>query len=293
MFAHAAVDQSAASALVSAGAIREAAQRLQGVVDRTPLHPWHRMSEATGARVLIKREDAQSVRSYKVRGALNLMLSLTHDERQRGVVAASAGNHAQGVAKGCHDLRIHGRIVVPQSTPRQKMDRIRATGGDYVELAAVGNTYDEAYAESVRYSEETGAIPVHPFDDPRTIIGQGSVAREIHDQLGGSPDIVIVPVGGGGLISGVSSYLAEASPTTRVIGVEPTGAASMGAALAAGELVTLAEIDSFVDGAAVRRVGRLPLQILSSLNVPVWTVPEGRICSQMLDLYQIEGKVGS
>ena len=278
-----------AATQVSAAAIREATQRLQGVVERTPLQPWQRMSELTGARVLIKREDMQPVRSYKLRGALNLMISLTPAERERGVVAASAGNHAQGVAKGCHDLKIRGRIVVPQSTPRQKMARIRAIGGEYVELVAHGNSYDEAYAETVRYARQSGAIPVHPFDDPRTIIGQGTVAREIHDQLGTAPDVVVVPIGGGGISSGIAAYLAEASPTTRVIGVEPAGAASMSAALAAGELLTLEEIDNFVDGAAVRRVGAVPFEILSRLDVPVRPVPEGRICSQMLDLYQIEG----
>src|SRR5690625_2928905 len=176
-----------AAAQVSAAAIREATQRLQGVVERTPLQPWQRMSELTGARVLIKREDLQPVRSYKLRGALNLMLSLTGPERERGVVAASAGNHAQGVAKGCHDLQIRGRIVVPHSTPRQKLERIAAIGGDYVDLIASGNTYDEAYAQAASYAKETGAIGVHPFDDPRTIAGQGSVAREVHDQLGASP----------------------------------------------------------------------------------------------------------
>lgn len=274
---------------VTAAAIREATQRLQGVVERTPLQPWARMSEKTGARVLIKREDMQHVRSYKLRGALNLMLGLTPAERERGVVAASAGNHGQGVAKGCHDLRIHGRIVVPESTPRQKMDRIRSVGGDYVELVAKGNTYDEAYAETVRYARETGAVPVHPFDDPRTIIGQGTVAREIHDQLGSAPDVVVVPIGGGGLASGIAAYLAEASPTTRVIGVEPAGAASMSAALAAGEPVTLDDIDTFVDGAAVRRAGDAPFEILNRLGIRVSTVPEGRVSSEMLELYQTEG----
>ncbi|QGH70293.1 threonine ammonia-lyase IlvA [Pseudactinotalea sp. HY158] len=278
-----------AAPVVSAAAIREATQRLQGVVDRTALTHWKRMSRATGARVLIKREDQQAVRSYKVRGALNLMLSLTPEQRARGVVAASAGNHGQGVAEGCHDLGITGHIFLPRTTPRQKLQRIGELGGDMVHLHSVGSTYDEAYAASAAYAREHGAVPVHPFDDPRTIIGQGTVAKEIHDQLGSSPDIVVVPVGGGGLISGVASYLAEASPTTRVIGVEPAGASSMIAALAAGEPVTLAEIDNFVDGAAVRRVGDLPYEIVSRLRLRMAAVPEGRLCSEMLRLYQTEG----
>src|SRR5690625_3173136 len=219
---------------VNADSIREAARRLSGVTQRTPLVKWERMSELTGATVLIKREDMQPVRSYKLRGALNLMFSLSAEERQRGVVAASAGNHAQGVAKGCHDLKINGRIVVPQSPPRQKMDRISSVGGPYVDLIACGNTYDEAYAKTARVGQETGAIPVHPFDDERTIIGQGTVAHEVHDQLGACPDVVIVPVGGGGLCSGIATYMSDACPDSTVIGVEPAGAASMQAALSSG-----------------------------------------------------------
>src|SRR5690625_3566495 len=181
-----------AAAQGSAAAIREATQRLQGVVERTPLQPWQRMSELTGARVLIKREDMQPVRSYKLRGALNLMISLTPAERERGVVAASAGNHAQGVAKGCHDLKIRGRIVVPQSTPRQKMERIRSIGGDYVDLVALGNTYDEAYAETVRYARETGAVPVQPFVDPPTLTRPGTVAPVDPSQMGSEPHHVVL-----------------------------------------------------------------------------------------------------
>ncbi len=247
------------------------------------------MSRATGARVLIKREDQQAVRSYKVRGALNLMLSLDAEQRARGVVAASAGNHAQGVAQGCHDLEITGHIFLPRTTPRQKLARIATLGGDMVQVHSVGSTYDEAFAASVDYARRHGAVQVHPFDDPRTIIGQGTVAKEIHDQLGASPDVVVVPVGGGGLVSGVAAYLSEASPTTRIIGVEPAGAASMAAALEAGEPVTLAEVDTFVDGAAVRRVGDLPYRMVSRLNVPMAAVPEGLLCSEMLRLYQTEG----
>ncbi len=274
---------------VSATAVREAAQRIQHAVTRTPLQPWDRASAATGARVLIKREDLQPVRSYKVRGAFNLMLRLEPAERARGVVCASAGNHAQGVAMACAELGIGGRIFVPRTTPRQKMDRIASLGGEQVTIVEVGSTYDEASAAARAFAETDGAVMVHPFDDPRTIIGQGTVAKEVHDQLGAPPDVVVVPVGGGGLVAGMAAYFAEACPSTRVVGVEPAGAASMAAALTAGEPVTLTEVDTFVDGAAVRRVGDGSFELVRRLGVPMRAVDEGRICTEMLEEYQVEG----
>ncbi len=281
----------ALSPTVTAAAVREAAQRVQHAVERTPLQRWERMSIATGATVLLKREDQQSVRSYKVRGAFNLMLRLTESERARGVVCASAGNHAQGVAKACHELDIAGRIFVPRTTPKQKLERIAELGGEQVTLVPVGSTFDEASAAARDFAEADGAVQVHPFDDARTIAGQGTVAKELHDQLGHPPDLVVVPVGGGGLIAGMGTYLADACPATRVVGVEPGGAASMAAALAAGGPVRLEEIDTFVDGAAVRQVGQVPFEIASALQLAMTTVPEGRLCAEMLALYQTEGIV--
>jgi threonine dehydratase len=274
---------------VTATGVREAAQRIQHAVHRTPLQRWERMSAATGATVLLKREDLQTVRSYKVRGAFNLMLRLDADERERGVVCASAGNHAQGVAKACQELRIRGRIYVPRTTPRQKLDRIASLGGEYVTIVSTGSTYDEASAAAAQFARTDGAVQVHPFDDARTIIGQGTVAKEIHDQLGRSPDVVVVPVGGGGLLAGMGTYLADACPTTQVVGIEPAGAASMAAALTAGGPVTLADIDTFVDGAAVRRVGALSYAVVAKLGAPVRRLAEGRVCTEMLELYQTEG----
>ncbi|WP_022917624.1 threonine ammonia-lyase IlvA [Ruania albidiflava] len=274
---------------VSATAVREAAQRIQHAVTRTPLQSWARVSAATGARVHIKREDLEPVRSYKVRGAFNLMLRLDEAEQARGVVCASAGNHAQGVALACAELGIAGRIFVPRTTPRQKLDRIATLGRHQVTIVKVGSTYDEASAAARSFAETDGAVMVHPFDDPRTIIGQGTVAKEVHDQLGAPPDVVVVPVGGGGLVAGMAAYFAEACPSTRVVGVEPAGAASMAAALAAGEPVTLTEMDTFVDGAAVRRVGDGSYELVQRLGVPMLAVAEGRICAEMLDLYQVEG----
>jgi threonine dehydratase len=306
------------AASVNADEIDAAAKRIAEVVAVTPLQPAPRLS--TTARVYLKREDLQVVRSYKLRGAYNLMVQLTPAERAAGVVAASAGNHAQGVAFACRAMRIRGRIYVPSNTPKQKRDRIRAHGGEHVELIATGFTYDEAAAAAAADVARTGATMVPPFDDPRTIAGQGTVAAELLRQLAdadlGAPDVVVVPVGGGGCLAGMAAYLRERSPGTIVVGVEPAGAASMTAALVAEAPVTLPQIDPFVDGAAVRRVGDWTYSVIVGLgatvhterrgevhgNPPVVSVPdpqpgqftvmhvdEGAVCTAMLDLYQNEG----
>jgi threonine dehydratase len=269
-----------------AAAADEAAARLAGVVTRTPLQRNDRLSAATGADVWLKREDLQVGRSYKVRGAYNLISTLPDAARAAGVVCASAGNHAQGVAYACAALGVQGRIYVPRTTPRQKRDRIVALGGEAVELVVLGDTYDEAAAAA---AADTSRTPVPAFDDARTVAGQATIAAEILAEL--TPDVVVVPVGGGGLSAGVASYLAARHPSVQVIGVEPAGAPSAGAALAAGHPVTLAEIDGFVDGAAVRTVGTLTYALLAAAGVPVHPVAEGRICTEMLDLYQVDGIV--
>lgn len=294
----------------TAADIDAAAVRLHGIATLTPLEYCDRLSAETGAHVYLKREDLQRVRSYKLRGAYNLMLQLGDDERAVGIVAASAGNHAQGVAFACRALGINGRIYVPTNTPRQKRDRIAFHGGDWVQVISVGTTFDAALASAMDDVARTGATIVPPFDDPRTTAGQGTIAAEVLAQLGVAPDLVIVPVGGGGCMTGVATYLAERSPTTSLVGAEPTGAASMAAALIAGGPVPLSDIDPFVDGAAVRRVGNLPYRVMASLgatvasqsslpirtdadagrgSVTVTQVDEGAICTAMLDLYQSEG----
>jgi threonine dehydratase len=272
-----------------AAACEQAAARLAGVARRTPLEPSARLSAATGATVWLKREDLQVGRSYKLRGAYNLLASLSPAERAAGAVCASAGNHGQGVAYACAALGVRGRVHVPRTTPRQKRERIRALGGDAVELVVDGDTYDDAAAAAAAYAQETGAAVVPAFDDPRTIAGQGTVGLELLEQLGAPPDLVVVPVGGGGLLSGVATLLRERHPQVRVVGVEPAGAASMTAALAAGGPVTLPELDSFVDGAAVRRVGATTLPMVRDSGAGLVTVPEGRVCTEMLDLYQVDG----
>ncbi|MCM6773285.1 threonine ammonia-lyase IlvA [Nocardia sp. CDC159] len=297
---------------LSADEIDAAAERISDIIQPTPLQRVERLSALTGANVYVKREDLTSVRSYKLRGAYNLIVQLTPAERAAGVVTASAGNHAQGVAFACRAMGIKGRIYVPTTTPKQKRDRIRAHGGEFVQLIATGDTYDAAAAAAADDVARTGATTVPPFDDPRTAAGQGTIAAEILEQLGAAPDLVIVPVGGGGCLAGIGTYLRERAPGTAILGVEPSGAASMTAALVAGGPVTLPEIDPFVDGAAVRRVGDLPYatvakfggRVISHASLPLLTatesprgagsfrialVDEGAICTTMLELYQNEG----
>jgi threonine dehydratase len=276
---------------LTAADIDAAAERIAGVVAPTPLHISERLSAATGATVYLKREDLQSVRSYKLRGAYNLLMQLSADEVAAGVVCSSAGNHAQGFAHACRSMGIHGRVYVPNKTPKQKRDRIRYHGGDFIELIVVGSTYDLAAAAALEDVARTGATLVPPFDDLRTMAGQGTIAAEMLEQLDDEPDLVVVPVGGGGCIAGITTYLAERTTATSVLGVEPAGAAAMIAALAAGEPVTLEDVDQFVDGAAVNRAGTLTHAALAAAGdmVSVTTVDEGAVCTSMLELYQNEG----
>ncbi len=276
---------------VTAADIDAAAARLSGVAALTPLEPCPRLSAALDCDVLLKREDLQVVRSYKVRGAYNLMAQLDAADIARGVVCASAGNHAQGVAFACRLLDISGRIYLPNTTPRQKRDRILTHGGGRVELVLTGDTFDDAAQAARLYAERTGSALVPPFDDPRTVAGQGTVARDLLEQLAEPPDVLVVPLGGGGLIAGMASYLAERAPDVRIVGVEPAGAPSMSAALVAGGPVRLESMDPFVDGAAVRSVGALPYQVVATLGCEVVAVDEGAVCTEMLALYQNEGIV--
>ena len=276
---------------VDAAAVDDAVERLDGVAVRTPLQRNLRLSERTGAQVWLKREDLQIGRSYKLRGAYNLIAQLDDVQKSAGVVCASAGNHGQGLAYSCHILGVQGKVYVPRTTPRQKRDRIAALGGKQIQVIVTGDTYDDAAAAALAEVEATGATMVPAFDDPRTVAGQGTVAVELVDQLGHAPDVLVVPVGGGGLIAGVASWLIERHPGVRLVGVEPAGAASMAAALEAGEPVTLPHLDSFVDGAAVRRVGDVTLPLVAKAGVEMMAVPEGLVCSEMLELYQTDGLI--
>jgi threonine dehydratase len=274
---------------VNAAMVEEAAHRLAGVVTRTPLEPNARLSSQVDARVWLKREDLQTVRSYKIRGAYNFIVQLDETTRARGVVCASAGNHAQGVAYACRRLGANGRVFVPGTTPRQKRQRIATLGGAHIEVIVVGETYEDAFAAANAEAERTGATLVPAFDDVRTVSGQGTVALEVIDQLGFTPDVMIVPVGGGGLIAGVASWAAERHPDLRIVGVEPAGAAGMAAALAAGRSVPLDDLDSFVDGAAVRQAGLVTYPLVRDSGVELTSVAEGAICTEMLTMYQSDG----
>lgn len=258
---------------------------------RSPLELSERLSEATGAAVYLKREDLQPVRSYKLRGAHNLLMQLSPDELAAGVVCSSAGNHAQGFAMACRSMGVRGRVYVPGKTPKQKRDRIRYHGREFIQLIVGGRTYDDAAAAALDDVARTGATLVHPYDDLRTMAGQGTIAAEILDQLDTEPDLVVVPVGGGGCIAGITTYVVERTSGTAVLGVEPAGAPAMIAALAAGEPVTIDDVDQFVDGAAVNRAGTLPYEVLAAAGdmVSMTTVDEGAVCTAMLDLYQNEG----
>ncbi|MFS0163453.1 threonine ammonia-lyase IlvA [Corynebacterium striatum] len=287
-------DTSVAFEPIHASDIQMAQARISSEIAPTPLQYCPRLSLETGYEVYLKREDLQDVRSYKIRGALFGISNLSEEQRSHGMVTASAGNHAQGVAFACRSMGIQGKIFVPEPTPKQKRDRIMVHGGDMVELVVTGANFDEAAAAAHADAAARGAIFIEPFDARDTITGQGTVAAEVLSQLsaqGKSLDTIVVPVGGGGLISGITSYLADMAPRTAIVGIEPAGAASLSAAFDAGEPVTLKTVDPFVDGAAVKRIGALPFQILEANQGRLhWDIAsEGLVCTEQLGLYQNEG----
>lgn len=285
------MSSSSVSTLIPVDEVMRAAQRLRGVALHTPLQRSHRLSEQYGAEVFLKREDLQEVRSYKIRGAYNKMSQLSEEQKDRGVVCASAGNHAQGVASACAKMKINGTIFMPAVTPMQKVRKVRSFGREYVEVVLTGDTYDDAYSESIKAMEKEGLTYVHPFDDPDTIAGQGTVGLEILNDAPSSIDFILMAVGGGGLSAGVGSVFKQLSPTTKLYGVEPAGAPAMHNSIAAGEIITLEQIDSFVDGAAVRRVGKNNFPIVKEVTENILLVPEGRVCTVMLELYNEDGLV--
>lgn len=257
---------------------------------------WHasKLSEIYDSRIFLKREDRQKVRSYKIRGAYNKIRSLSPESVKGGVVCASAGNHAQGVAYSCAKLGIKGYIFMPEITPRQKIDSVNYFGRDAVEIRLTGTTFDDAASAARAFSAENGLTFIPPFDDPYIIAGQGTVAYEMLDQMKNREvtlDYVFVPIGGGGLASGIGTYVKAKSPATKVIGVEPAGAASMKAAFAAGAPVTLESMDTFVDGAAVGRAGDLTFHICREVLDDIIIVPEGAVCTAMLEMYNRNGMV--
>lgn len=257
---------------------------LRNVVLNTPLQPHKKLSEKYGAEIYLKREDLQVVRSYKLRGAYNLIQSLTEEERLKGVVCASAGNHAQGFAFACRHLGIRGTVYMPVVTPKQKINQVKMFGNGTIEIVLIGDTFDECQDHAIAFAAEHDMIFIPPFDHPRIIEGQGTVAIEIIKALT-DIDYVFVPVGGGGLAAGIGTYFKAHSPATRIIGVEPLGAPSMTEALKAGHPVVLEKINRFVDGAAVKRVGDLTFSICKDILTDVLLVPEGKVSTTILQLY--------
>jgi threonine dehydratase len=258
---------------------------LREVIERTPLIKNPILSAKYGASIYLKREDQQIVRSFKIRGAYYLIRRLPASQVERGIVCASAGNHAQGVAYSCRALGIKGKIFMPSTTPRQKVGQVAMFGGEEVDIVLTGDTFDDAFAEAMRVCEKEGMTFIHPFDDPRIIAGNGTIGLEILESLDVPPDYLFVTVGGGGLASGVGTYVKTMSPETRIVGVEPEGAPSLSRALERREVVTLENIDKFVDGAAVKRVGELTYALCKKVLDDVVLVPEGKVCSTILELY--------
>ncbi|MBL0153186.1 MAG: threonine ammonia-lyase [Chitinophagaceae bacterium] len=268
----------------------QAAERLKKVTRKTPLQFNAALSARYHCQVYLKREDLQVVRSYKLRGAYNMMSSLPAEILSAGVVCASAGNHAQGFAWSCKRLGVKGVIFMPTITPGQKVTQTTMFGDGAVEIRLTGDNYDECSAAAQAFTKQTGMTFIPPFDDPKIIEGQATVGLEILQELTGI-DYMFIPVGGGGLSAGVGSYFKSFSPATKIIGVEPEGAPSMQKALEAGHPVTLESIDRFVDGAAVKRVGDLTFSICREVLDGMHLVPEGKVCSTILKLYNEEAIV--
>ncbi|MGA9590314.1 MAG: threonine ammonia-lyase IlvA [Salegentibacter sp.] len=266
-------------------AVKEAAERIAKVVVKTPLADSFTYSKKLDARILLKREDLQQVRSYKIRGAYNKISSLPQEQLSKGVICASAGNHAQGVAFACNKLQAKGVIYMPITTPRQKVKQTKMFGGEWVEVVLKGDTFDDSYKNAMKHGDKFGLVFIHPFDDEKVIEGQATIALEILEQADEPIDYVFAPLGGGGLLAGISSVFKQLSPNTRIIGVEPEGAASMTSSLREGRVVELEEIERFVDGAAVQKVGSRNFAICKENLDKMITVPEGKICQTILDLY--------
>ncbi len=265
--------------------VYKAAERLRNVVVRTPLAVNNNLSTIYNARISFKREDLQRVRSYKIRGAYNKMAVMSPESLAKGVVCASAGNHAQGIAFACSTMQVKGTIFMPLPTPGQKLEQVKMFGGTYIDIVLYGDTFDEAKDAAVNFCDDNGGIFIHPFDDQNIIDGQATAALEILEQSDEPIDYLFVPVGGGGLAAGVCTVFRQLSPQTKIIGVEPSAAASMKKALENGKPVLLEKISRFVDGAAVQKVGDLNFELCKSVLQDMALVDEGVVCETILSLY--------
>lgn len=271
--------------------IMTAKHTLNEILLPTPLMKNRNLSDRFGANILLKREDLQMVRSYKIRGAYNKIKSLSPEEAQCGIVCASAGNHAQGVAFSCNKLHINGKIFMPVTTPRQKINQVKMFGGKFIEVVLTGDTFDHANTAAREECNNNNRVFIHPFDDPRIIEGQATVGLEILQEVKELIDYLFIPIGGGGLLSGIGSLFKQISPKTKIIGVEPAGAAGMKTSLENGTITELTEIDKFVDGAAVQKVGQLTFELCKQVCDDIVVVPEGKICSTILQLYNFDAIV--
>lgn len=271
--------------------IYQAQKNISGVAVHTPLIKNENWSDEFEANIWLKREDLQPVRSYKIRGAYNKIVSLSETDKAKGVVCASAGNHAQGVAYACNKLNILATIFMPVTTPKQKIKQVKLFGKGKVEVILKGDTFDESFHEASRFCNEREAIFIHPFDDEEVISGQGTVALELLKDVQKPIDYLFVPIGGGGLAAGICTVFQQLSPKTKIIGVEPSGAASMKTSIANKCNTTLDEIDKFVDGAAVKRVGDKTFEICKNGLHNLIPVPEGKVCTTILRLYNEEAIV--
>jgi threonine dehydratase len=256
--------------------------RVYDIAQESPLQHAHKLSKAVGCQVLLKREDLQPVHSFKLRGAYNKMVQLSPAERKKGIIAASAGNHAQGVALSAKTLGMDATIVMPRTTPSIKIDAVKSYGATVV---LHGDNYSDAYAESQKLIKSTGKVFVHPFDDPDVIIGQGTIGREILEQ---APDVthIIVPVGGGGLVAGIAQYVKQLKPDVQIIGVEPADSNAMGLSLKAGKRITLDHVGIFADGVAVKQVGENTFKIAQQYVDKIVTVTNDQICAAIKAIFE-------
>jgi threonine dehydratase len=272
-------------------AVKQAAKTLKGIASVTPLSYNDYYSKQWNCNVFFKREDLQQVRSYKIRGSYNKISSLTATQIENEIVCASAGNHAQGVAISCKLLKIKGTIFMPTPTPNQKIEQVKMFGEEYVEVILIGDSFDDAYHAAMLESERLNKTFIHPFNDEKVIEGQATIGLEILDQTENPIDYVFVPVGGGGLSAGLSAVFKMLSPNTKIIGVEPKGAPSMSTSIQNDRNTTLKNIENFVDGAAVKRVGDLNFAICKENLHDMITIDEGNVCQTILDLYNRQAVV--
>ena len=265
--------------------IENAAEALSEILEPTPFQRNNNLSDIYNAEVYLKREDLQIVRSYKIRGAYNKIRSIEPDTLKYGIVCASAGNHAQGVAFSCNKLQIMGSIFMPTTTPKQKIEQVRMFGKEYIDIVLTGDTFDAANSAAIEFAKKSGRTFIPPFDDPKVMEGQGTIGKEILNQTAEKLDYIFVPIGGGGLASGLGAYIKAMSPETKIIGVEPGGAPCMKTAIEKGEIVALEKIDKFVDGAAVQKAGALTYEVCKEVLDDIVVVPEGAVCTTIIQMY--------